>query len=252
MAKSQGDRRFEVVVLGSRQYFGEAHDLAVFIGNLDTHGGFTGDHFHHAHAGYSQRTRQVLGQVGDATDLDASGGLDFVTGDHRAGVNGVHRHFYAEFLEFDFQQMANGRQRLWGIVELFLFGGVEDRDRWQGAFDRAVDKQRGLLLFLYAMARLGSLGRCRGDHRWHLLLAIRHVLAQGLLALDQALLDLGLLTPIRRARGDYLVDTGIHLAQLGHHALALHPGGPPAVGGALEQFKQIEGDLAGHVHHLEP
>ena len=252
MTERQGDRRFEVVVFRGRQHFGEPYDLPVFVGNLDTHGGLARDHFHHTHAGHGQGTRQVFGQVGNAADFYPGGRLDFVTGNHRARMDRVHRHFDAEFLELDFQQVADGRQGFGGIVELFLFGRVQNRDRRQGAFDGAVDKQRRLFLFLHAMAGLRRLGRCRGDHGRHLLFTVRHVLAQGLLALDQALLDLGLLASIRRAWGHHLVDAGVHFTQLRHHLLALDTGGPPAVGGALEQFEQVEGDLAGHVHHLEP
>ncbi|MND61587.1 hypothetical protein D3C80_528480 [compost metagenome] len=78
------------------------------------------------------------------------------------------------------------------------------------------------------------------------------MLAQGLVTLDDAFLGLGLLTAIRHHRGDYVMDLVIDLAQLGHQALALITRGPPTIGGALEQLKQVERDLAGNVHDLEP
>ncbi len=252
VAQGQGDRRLEVVVLGGRQHLGEAHDLPVFVGNLDTDGGLAGNHFHHPHAGHRQRTRQVLGQVGDTADLDASGRLDFVTGDHRAGVDRIHRHFDPEFLELDFQQVADGRQGFRGVIELFLLGRVENRDRRQGAFDRAVDEQRRLFLFLHALARLRRLDRCRGDHRRNVFLPLGHVLAQGLLTLDQSFLGLGLLALVGDARGHHFLDPGIDFPQLRHQLLALGTRCPPAIQRALEQLEEVQGDLAGNVHDLEP
>ena len=182
---------------------------------------------------------------GGAADLDPGGRLDFVTGNHRAWVNRVHRNFDAEFLELDFQQVADGRQGLGGIVELFLFGRVQNRDRRQGAFHGAVDKQRRLFLFLHALAWLGRLGRCRGNHCRHVFFTLGHVLAQGLLALDQALLDLGLLAFVGDGRRDHVMHAIIDFTQLRDQLLTLGTGRPPAIGRALEQFEQVESDLAG-------
>ena len=252
MAQGQSYRRLGVIVLRGRQHFGEAHDLAVFVGNLDTDGGFARNDLNHPHTGHGQRAREVLGQVGNAADLYASSRLNFVTGNHRARVDGIHRHFDAEFLELDFQQVANGRQGFGGIIELFFLGRIQNRDRRQGTFNRAVHKQRRLFLFLHALARLGRLGRCRGNHCRHVFFTLGHVLAQRLLALDQALFGLGLLTLVGNAWRDHFIDPGIHFAQLGLQLLALVTFGPPAVGRALDQLEQVEGDLARHVHDLEP
>ncbi|MND61586.1 hypothetical protein D3C80_528470 [compost metagenome] len=108
--QGHGDWRFGFVVLRRRQHFGEAHDLPVFVGDFDTDGGLARNHFNHTHAGHCQGAGQVFGQVGDTADLDACGRLDFVTRNHRAGVNGVHRHFNAEFFQFDFQQVTDTGQ----------------------------------------------------------------------------------------------------------------------------------------------
>ncbi len=148
--------------------------------------------------------------------------------------------------------MADGSQGLRGIIELFLLGRVENRDRRQGAFDRTVDKQRGLFLFLHALARQRRLDRCRGDHRRNVFFTLGHVPAQGLLALDQAFLGLGLLTLVGGTRGDHFLDPGIDLTQLRHQLLALGTRRPPAIQRALEQLEEVESDLAGNVHHLEP
>src|SRR3546814_3574025 len=75
---------------------------------------------------------------------------------HRARVDRIHRNLDAEFLELDFQQVTDRCQGLGGVVELFLLGRVQDRDRRQGAFHRAVDEQWRLLLFLHALALLRS------------------------------------------------------------------------------------------------
>ncbi|MCY1522073.1 hypothetical protein D9M68_569180 [compost metagenome] len=253
VAQRQGHRRLGVVVLAGLEHLGEAHDLPVFVGNLDADGGLAGDHFHHAHADHRQRAGQVLGQVGNAADLDAGRGLDLETGDHRAGMHGFDDDFDTELLELDLQQARHGLQRLGREALLLLLGTVEDGNRRQGTLHRAVDEQRCLLLLQHALARLDSL-RClgRGDLHRRALLALAHVLAQRLFALDQALLDPGLLAAVRHHRGGDLADPRVHLAQLGDQLLALGAGAPPAVGQALDQLDQVEGDLAGQVHHLEP
>ncbi|MNF67936.1 hypothetical protein D3C85_1388760 [compost metagenome] len=78
------------------------------------------------------------------------------------------------------------------------------------------------------------------------------MLAQGLLTLDQAFLDLGLLAFVSDGRRNYIVHPVIDFTQLGNQLLALGARRPPAIGGALEHLEQVEGDLAGQVHHLEP
>ncbi|MNX94142.1 hypothetical protein D3C86_1263640 [compost metagenome] len=252
MAQGQGDRRFEVVVLRGRQHLGEAHDLPVFVRNFDTDRGLARNHFHDTHTGHGQGTCQVFGQVGDAADFYAGRRLDFVTGNHRARMNRIHGDFDAEFLELDFQQVANRSQGFRRIIELFLFCRVENRDRRQGAFHSAVDEQRCLFLFFDTLARRGGLDRRRRNNRRHLLLALGHVLAQGLLTFDQAFLDLGLFAFVADGRRDHVVHTIVDFTQLRDQLLAFGTGRPPTIGGALEQFEQVEGDLAGDVHHLEP
>lgn len=78
------------------------------------------------------------------------------------------------------------------------------------------------------------------------------MLAQGLLALDQAFLDLGLLALVGDRRGDHVMHAIIDFTQLRDQLFALDPCCPPAIGGALDQFEQVEGNFAGDVHHLEP
>ncbi|MNS61201.1 hypothetical protein D3C72_942220 [compost metagenome] len=110
VTQRQGDRRFEIVVFRRRQHFGEAHDLPVFVGNLDTDGGLARNHLDHTYAGHGQRTREVFRQVGDAADFHAGGRLNFVTGNHRTRVDRIHRDLDTELLELDLQQMADRRQ----------------------------------------------------------------------------------------------------------------------------------------------
>jgi hypothetical protein len=102
---------------------------------------------------------------------------------------------------------------------------------------------------LLGSGALGGAGAITGRH---VFFTVGHVLAQGLLALDQALLGLGLLTLVGNAWGHHFIDPGVDFAQLRLQLLAVHTFGPPAVGGALDQLEQIEGDLARHVHDLEP
>ena len=102
--------------------------------------------------------------------------------------------------------------------------------------------------------QLAQLGGCRrgrrGNDRRRTTLALAHVLTQGLFTLDQALFDLGLLATVQR-RG-HVADALIHFPQLGGQLLALNTRVPPAIDGAVDQLKQVEGDLAGHIHNLEP
>ncbi|MNE77551.1 hypothetical protein D3C80_1738740 [compost metagenome] len=84
----------------------------------------------------------------------------------------VHGHFDAELLELDFQQVADRRQGFGRIIELFLFRGIENRDRRQGAFHGAVDEQWRLLLFFHTFARRGRFWRRGCNHRRHLLLTL--------------------------------------------------------------------------------
>lgn len=167
-------------------------------------------------------------------------------------MNGIHRDLDTEFLELDFQQMPHSRQGLGGIIELLLLRRIKNRDRWQGAFDCAVNEQWSLLFLLHALAGLGRTRRCRSNDRRHMLFTLGHVLAEGHFTLDDPLAGLGLLTAIGRRRRDHVVDLHIDFTQLRDHLPALDTGSPPAVGGALEQLEQVQGDLAGHVHDLEP
>ena len=167
-------------------------------------------------------------------------------------MNRVHRHLDPEFLELDLKQMANSREGFRGIVELFLLGRVQNRDRRQGAFNRAVDKQRHLFLFLHTLARLRRFGRCRGNHGRYVFFTLGHVLGQRLFTFDQTFFGLGLLTLVGNAWGDHFVNPGVDLTQLCNQLLALITVRPPAIRGALNQLEQIKGDFAGHVHDLEP
>ncbi len=154
VAQRQGDRRLGVIVFGGRQHLGEAHDLAVFVGDFNTDGGFARNHFDHTDTGHGERAREVLGKIGNAADLDAGGWLDLVAGDDRTGMDGVYRHLHTKFLELDFQQVTDGRQRLRRIVELLLLCRVEDRNRRQRTFHCAVHEQRGLLFLHDTLAGL--------------------------------------------------------------------------------------------------
>ncbi|MCY1412398.1 hypothetical protein D9M71_278010 [compost metagenome] len=253
MAKRQRHGGFVLVVLRAHQHFGEAHHLPVFVGNLDTDGGLARNHFDHPHTDHRQRARQILGQVGDPADLHAGRRLDLEAGNHRARMHGLDHHLDAELLELDFQQARYRFQRLRRETLLLLASRIEQRQRRQSALHGAVDEQRRLLFLLHALARFHRFGRRgRVDLRCRAALALLHALDQRLLALDQALLDLGLLATIGNYRRHYFGDPFIHFAKLRHQLLAFAARAPPAVEDILDQFEQIEGDLAGHVHDLEP
>ncbi|MCY1401187.1 hypothetical protein D9M71_162990 [compost metagenome] len=71
-------------------------------------------------------------------------------------------------------------------------------------------------------------------------------------AIKRTLLGLDRLAAYRCRRGELFLHAPIDFTQLRNHLLALLSGSPPAVGRALDQFEQVQGDLAGEVHHLEP
>jgi hypothetical protein len=86
----------------------------------------------------------------------------------------IHGDFDAELLELDLQQATSQ-----GFRRILSFFSAGSRIEIGGStFHGAVDEQRHLLLFLHALAWLRRLDRRRGDDRRHLLLALRHVLAQ--------------------------------------------------------------------------
>ena len=78
------------------------------------------------------------------------------------------------------------------------------------------------------------------------------MLGQGLFAFQQALLGLGLFAAVRHARRHHLGDALVDLAQLRDQLLALGARAHPAIEGVLDQFEEVQGDLAGDIHHLEP
>ena len=77
----------------------QADHLAPRIRQFQRHVVLARDDFDHTDRHQAQRTRQVLGQADDLRSLDASGRLDLVAGDHRAGRGGNDAHLDAEITQ---------------------------------------------------------------------------------------------------------------------------------------------------------
>ncbi len=103
VAQSNGDRRFGVVIRRRRKDLGEAHDLAILVGNLDTYGGLARNDFDHTYTDHRQGARKILRQIGNAADLDACRGLDLKPGNDWAWMNGLDDDLDAKLLELDLQ-----------------------------------------------------------------------------------------------------------------------------------------------------
>ena len=84
--------------------FGETHDLAFRVGQLQAHQAFAGNRLHHPHRYERQGARQILRQPDNLAALHAGGGFDFVARDHRAGIRRFHFSLYAKILQLFFDQ----------------------------------------------------------------------------------------------------------------------------------------------------
>ena len=65
-------------------------------------------------------------------------------------------------------------------------------------------------------------------------------------------ISLAKLPLVGNAWGNHFIDPAVDFAQLGSKLFALVALGPPAIGRTLDEFKQVKGDLARHIHDLEP
>ncbi len=131
LAQGQGDRRTGLVVILGHEDLGQADHLAMLVGDLQADDRFAGDDFHHAHADGRQRAGQILGEVGDLTDLHAGPGLQFETRDHRPRIDRDNLHLDAEIGELQFQLPRHGLQRGGRIAFLAGLRLVEQRQRRQ-------------------------------------------------------------------------------------------------------------------------
>ena len=146
VAQGQGQRGLGVIEGARREHLAKVDDLAVFVGNLDTHHAFAGDHLDHAHRDHGQGAREILGQIGDSRHFDAGGGLNLKARDDRAGIHRGHLGADPEIQQLEFQQFGQLLERLGRIAQVGIAGfGVEQRQRRQLAHHRRVEERRLLL-----------------------------------------------------------------------------------------------------------
>ena len=91
--------------------FAQHHFLAFFIRQLDAHGIFAGNGFHHTHRLHRKRTCQILGKIDNLAAFHALRRFDFETGNHRAGSGADHLYFNAEFGKLGFDAFGGLLQR---------------------------------------------------------------------------------------------------------------------------------------------
>ncbi len=108
--KGQGDRGLGFVELAGFQHFGQANDLSILVGNLDTHRGLARNDLNHTHTDDGKRASQILGQVGNLADLHARGRLNFKPRDNRPRLHFLDLSVDAKVLELDFKQPRHAFQ----------------------------------------------------------------------------------------------------------------------------------------------
>ncbi len=125
-------------------YVAQGDGFAMDVGNFDADGGFAGDAFDQDGFGL-QREAEIVAQVGDAAVFDAGFGLEFESGDDRAGIDlgdvaadvefhalgfdGVGALFQLVLVHF-FAALGIGEERGRGQ----LVSGLACRDFWLGGF----------------------------------------------------------------------------------------------------------------------
>ena len=104
----------------------QQHFLAVFVGQLDAHGVFARNGFHHAHRLHRQRARQIFCQVHNLAAFHALGGDDFIARDDWPCGGGNHVHMDAELGKLGFNALARLAQLLFaGKYHVLVFGDFQ-------------------------------------------------------------------------------------------------------------------------------
>ena len=189
---AQGHRK---AALGGGK-FGAVDDLPdgnggdVLIGHLDADGGFIGDGRLDAHPACRQVQGDIIGQIGDAADLDAGRGLQFIPGNGRPAGNIHDAGLDPEAAQRIHQQVGIGAQLLLGIAAA---GGL-------GLFQQ-VDRREGVGFFL------------RHRLQQHLLGGLRRLFLRRFAKVQLAVLGFGRRLPYHGAAadgtGDEILDGGL-------------------------------------------
>jgi len=82
------------------------------IGDFNADDGLAGDRRQNPDAGRHQRQGQIIGQIGNAVDLDAGGRFQLVHGNHGTGHHFHNARFDAEIRQLLFQDARVGNQMI--------------------------------------------------------------------------------------------------------------------------------------------
>ena len=99
LTQGHGQRAAHVDVILGFKHRADVDGRANFIGHLDADGGFAGDGGLDTHTGGGQVQGNVIGQTGDAADLNARLGLQFISGNRRAAADVQHGGLDAEAVQ---------------------------------------------------------------------------------------------------------------------------------------------------------
>ena len=99
LTQGHGQRAAHVDVILGFKHRADVDGRADFIGHLDADGGFAGDGGLDTHTGGGQVQGNVIGQTGDAADLNARLGLQFIPGNRRAAADVQHGGLDAEAVQ---------------------------------------------------------------------------------------------------------------------------------------------------------
>ena len=188
--------------------FGQAHDLALRIRQLQRHEVFARNGFDHTDGHQRERTRQILGQIHNLAALHTGRRLDFVTRHHRPRIGRHDLYLNAKIAQFFLNQARIKFQRIVRHSFLIAIGRIEQRQFRQG-FVRHFVEQRYLLFLLTAL-------RLHHRRRWRLDMH-RHGFLDALFFLRQ-------FTFAHRNQGfaDFLILFRVKIAEQFHHRQLQH------------------------------
>jgi hypothetical protein len=114
-AQRERQRRGDIVVRLGLDDFAQRHNLALLVGNLQTHHRLAGNDLDHAHADGRQFAREIFGQIADLIDLDARRRTQLVSRHHRTRLHRDHFRLDTEIAQLELDQPRHRLERLVGI-----------------------------------------------------------------------------------------------------------------------------------------
>jgi len=149
LAEADAEHRSGGLELAGSEDLAQPDHLRLFVGDLDADGVLAGDRGDDADPFGAHRHGQVVGQSGDAADLDAGRQLHLVAGDDRAGVDFGHPRLDVEIGQLFLEHFGVGAQFILGDGFGRLLGQMEQAQRWKGVgAARFEGRHQFALLFL--------------------------------------------------------------------------------------------------------